>query len=45
MVTLPLVAPVRELQAGEATYPVSRSPFAREMNKDEKIRAGHVAAE
>ena len=40
MVTLPLVSPVRELQAGEATYPVARSPFAREMNRDERIRAG-----
>lgn len=28
MVTLPLVAPVRELQAGDATYPVEHSPFA-----------------
>jgi hypothetical protein len=40
MVTLPLIAPVRELQAGEATYPVQHSPFAREMNRDERKRAG-----
>jgi hypothetical protein len=40
MVTLPLVAAVRELQAGEATYPVAHSPFAREMSRDERIRAG-----
>ncbi len=40
MVTLPLVSPVRELQASEATYPVAHSPFAREMSRDEKIRAG-----
>jgi hypothetical protein len=40
MVTLPLVAAVRELQAGEATYPVSHSPFSRDMSRDERIRAG-----
>jgi hypothetical protein len=43
MVTLPLVKPVRELQSGEATYPVSHSPFATLMDRDEKIRAGHAA--
>jgi hypothetical protein len=40
MVTLPLIAPVRELQAGEATYPVQHSPFAKDMNRDERKRAG-----
>jgi hypothetical protein len=40
MVTLPLVDAVRELQAGEATYPVAHSPFSREMSRDERIRAG-----
>jgi hypothetical protein len=45
MVTLPLVAPVRELQAGEATYPVAHSPFARDMNRDERIRAGFADIE
>jgi hypothetical protein len=28
MVTLPLVAPVRELQAGQFSYPNQRSPYA-----------------
>ena len=41
MVTMPLVKAVRELQAGEATYPVPHSPFAREMSQDERIRAGY----
>jgi hypothetical protein len=40
MVTLPLTAPVRELQAGEATYPVQHSPFAKDMSSDERKRAG-----
>lgn len=40
MVTLPLVAAVRELQAGQATYPVPHNPFARDMSDDERIRAG-----
>jgi hypothetical protein len=40
MVTLPLVTAVRELQAGQATYPVAHSPFARDMTPDERIRAG-----
>lgn len=35
MVTLPLVSPVRELQAGEATFPVQHSPFARLMSAEE----------
>jgi hypothetical protein len=41
MVTLPLVVSVRELQAGEATYPVPHSPFATLMDSDERKRAGH----
>ena len=28
MVTLPLVTSVRELQAGQATYPIELSPFS-----------------
>jgi hypothetical protein len=43
MVTLPLVTAVRELQAGEATYPVAHSPFATLMDRDERKRAGHAA--
>jgi hypothetical protein len=42
MVTLPLVAPVRELQAGEATFPVEHSPFANLMNTDERETAGYA---
>lgn len=40
MITLPLVAPVRELQAGEATYPVEHSPFAKLLSADEREDAG-----
>jgi hypothetical protein len=40
MVTLPLTSAVRELQTGEATFPVKHSPFAREMDRDERKRAG-----
>jgi hypothetical protein len=40
MVTLPLVAAVRELQAGEATYPVEHSPFAALLSGEERERAG-----
>lgn len=40
MVTFPLVAPVRELQAGELTYPVEHSPFAELMSTEERNRAG-----
>lgn len=36
MVTLPLVSPVRELQAGEATFPVAHSPYADLMSPEEK---------
>lgn len=35
MVTLPLVTPVRELQAGEATFPVAHSPFSKLMSPEE----------
>lgn len=35
MVTLPLVLPVRELQAGEATFPVTHSPFSKLMSPEE----------
>jgi hypothetical protein len=40
MVTLPLVAPVRELQSGEATYPVQHSPFSALLSDEERQRAG-----
>jgi hypothetical protein len=40
MITLPLVAPVRELQAGEVTYPVEHSPYAKLMNPEERRTAG-----
>jgi hypothetical protein len=36
MVTLPLVAPVRELQAGEATFPVPHSLYSDLMSDEEK---------
>lgn len=36
MVTLPLTVPVRELQAGEKTYPVDHSPFAVLMSDEER---------
>lgn len=40
MVTLPLVAAVRELQSGEATYPVQHSPFSVLLSDEERERAG-----
>ncbi|MEA2944452.1 MAG: hypothetical protein QOD09_4981 [Bradyrhizobium sp.] len=40
MVTLPLVAPVRELQAGQSTYPNQRSPYAVLMSNEEREAAG-----
>ena len=40
MITLPLVGPVRELQAGEVTYTVAHSPFAALMSDEERERAG-----
>lgn len=42
MITLPLVSPVRELQAGEVTYPNERSPYAKHLNDDERAAAGFV---
>ena len=42
MVTLPLVSPVRELQSGDATYPVERSPFAKLMNAEERASVGYA---
>ena len=36
MMTLPLVAPVRELQAGKATYPVERGVFSNLLNDRER---------
>ncbi len=42
MVTLPLVSPVRELQSGEATYPVEHSPFATLLSEEERKTAGHI---
>jgi len=40
MVTLPLVGPVRELQAGEATYPIDRSPYSKLLSSEERETAG-----
>jgi hypothetical protein len=39
MITLPLVAPVRELQEGLATYPNERSAYAPLMNDEERADA------
>jgi hypothetical protein len=39
-VTLPLTSSVRVLQAGEVTYPVQHSPFAKLMSEDERAAAG-----
>jgi hypothetical protein len=36
MMTLPLVAPVRELQAGKATYPIERGVFSNLLNERER---------
>jgi len=40
MVTLPLVAPVRELQAGSTTFPTETSPYSEWMNDEERAVAG-----
>jgi hypothetical protein len=40
MITLPLVTPVRELQAGRVSYPNERSPYADLMNDQERADAG-----
>ena len=42
MVTLPLVAPVRELQAGDDTYPVEHSPFAMLLSEEERSSSGFI---
>jgi hypothetical protein len=42
MIALPLVNPVRELPAGEVTYPNQRSPYAKHLNDDERASAGFV---
>ena len=39
MVTLPLISAVRELQSGEATFPVEHSPFAALLSDEERERA------
>jgi hypothetical protein len=40
MVTLPLVAAVRELQAGQFTYPNKLSPYAELLSEEEREAAG-----
>jgi len=42
MVTLPLVDSVRELQSGDATYPIERSPYSRLLNTGEQHAAGYI---
>ncbi|HKW49305.1 MAG TPA: hypothetical protein VJN70_17755 [Gemmatimonadaceae bacterium] len=39
LVTLPLISAVRELQSGEATFPVEHSPFAALLSEEERERA------
>ncbi|MFN4310070.1 MAG: hypothetical protein ACK4FK_05695 [Ferrovibrio sp.] len=41
MVTLPLRAPVRELQAGKSTLPVKHSPYAALLSEPERKEAGY----
>jgi hypothetical protein len=41
MVTLPLMSAVRELQSGEATFPVAHSPFATLLSQEERQRAAN----
>jgi len=41
MITLPLVAPIRELQTAELTYPVQHSPYAELLSRDERDHAGY----
>lgn len=43
MVTLPLVAAVRELQAGQFTYPTQLSPYAALLSNEERAAAGFDA--
>jgi hypothetical protein len=38
LVTLPLMSAVRELQSGEATFPVEHSPFAALLSEEERER-------
>lgn len=45
MLTLPLVSAVRELQAGEATYPVLHSPFAALLSVEERERTRSASAD
>jgi hypothetical protein len=45
MVTLPLMTAVRELQAGEATFPVMHSPFAALLSDEERERVRASEAE
>ncbi|HEV2989124.1 MAG TPA: hypothetical protein VG759_11840, partial [Candidatus Angelobacter sp.] len=40
-VTLPLVSAIRELRAGDVTFPVAHSPFANLMTHDERAVAGY----
>jgi hypothetical protein len=40
MITLPLIAAVRELQAGQLTFPNQRSPYAALMSDEERGVAG-----
>lgn len=40
MVTLPLIAPVRELQTGDSTLPKRTSPYSELMNDEERAVAG-----
>lgn len=42
MITLPLIAPVRELQSGEATFPVEHSPFHEYLSDEERDRVRAV---
>jgi len=44
MVTLPLVAAVRELQAGQFTYPTQLSPYAALLSEEERTAAGFEVA-
>jgi hypothetical protein len=44
MLTLPLVNPVRELRAGDATYPIERGVFATLLNPTEREVAGYSDA-
>lgn len=43
MITLPLVHAVREIQAGESTYPVRHSPFSDDMSPEERAAAGFTS--